>query len=70
MRNRPGQKVQTAESARASDQQQADPDDVRVKPARTSSRWGCRLAIRWAIADDSRMPMVAGISMSPVWMAV
>ena len=45
------------------------PTTVPVKPTRISSRWGCRLAMRCAIAEDSRMPMVAGSSTRPVWIA-
>ncbi len=54
MRNRPGQKVQFAESARARTSSRPMPTTVTVKPARTSSRWGCRLAIRWAIAGGQQ----------------
>lgn len=45
------------------------PTSVVVKPARTSSRWEWRLAMRCAMPDEARMPIVAGTSMSPVWIA-
>ena len=38
------------------------PTTVTAKPARMSSRWGCRPAIRCGHAEDSRMPTVAGTS--------
>lgn len=41
-----------------------------VNPPRTSRRCGCRLAIRWAIAEEARIPMVAGSSIRPVWIAL
>lgn len=46
------------------------PTAVIAKPTRMSQRWVCRLANRSAIAEAMRIPAVAGVSTSPVLIAL
>ena len=39
-------------------------------PAMISHRWGYRRASRPAAAEAARIPMVAGVSISPVWIGL
>ena len=66
----PGTELRTPESVRTSASSRPSPAVAARKPAMTSRRCGCRLANRSAPADDSRMPAMAGMSVSPVRMAL
>ena len=43
---------------------------VVMNPAMMRVRWECFWASRWAASDDSRMPPVAAVKITPVWMAL
>ena len=45
------------------------PTMVITKPVRMSVRCRYRLASRPAASEDSRMPTVAAVKMTPVWIA-
>jgi hypothetical protein len=60
IRNRPGMKVQTAESSRAIHSRRPSPTTVSPKPPRISRRWECQWASRSAMADVASTPIVAG----------
>ena len=66
----PGTQVQTAECALTRASSAAMPRLVIRKPAMISHRCGWRRANRSAPAEAARMPMVAGVSISPVLTAL
>ena len=70
MSSSPGTKVQTAESVRTRASSRPMPTAVTKKPATTSHRCGRRPASRSAPAEATRMPIVAGVSRSPVEIAL
>ena len=70
IRNSPGQNVTMPESARTSAISSSMPIRVTPNPAMISHRCGWREAIRWANADAARMPIVAGVSINPVSIAL
>ena len=45
------------------------PAMVTRKPAMIRVRCACRLANRSAASDEARMPTVAAVKITPVWMA-
>jgi hypothetical protein len=46
------------------------PARVVMNPTMISMRCGCLLASRSAASDDARMPPVAAVKMTPVWIAL
>jgi len=68
--NRPGIQLRMPECARTRPSNSAVPTTVRKKPAMISDRCERRFASRSAAADAARMPIVAGVSSSPVLTAL
>ena len=70
MRRSPGRERPDARGAGHQGEQDADPASVTTKPAMMRVRCGYRLARRSAASDDTRMPTVAAVKITPVWMAL
>ena len=70
MRKSPGTKLSTPDVELTSASSSAIPAAVSAKPDRISSPCGRRLASRPAAAELSRIPAIAGVSISPVWIAL
>jgi hypothetical protein len=68
--SRPGTQPTMPECGLTSASSRIVPTIVSTKPAMISERWACRLAILSARAEAARMPIVAGVSISPVWIAL
>ena len=66
----PGTQVQKAEWALTSASSKIMPTTLNRKPTMMSHRCGCRRANRSAPAEAARMPTVAGVSISPVSIAL
>ena len=66
----PGIHRQMPASARTRTSSKIIPMAVVRKPAMISHRCGCRRANRPAPAEAARIPIVAGVSIRPVWIAL
>ena len=70
MRSNPGAKDQAPGWPFTMASRDKMPTIVVTKPTRMSVRCWNRLARRPAASDDSRMPTVAAVKITPVWMAL
>jgi hypothetical protein len=70
IRKSPGANAQTPGLPATRASSTAIPMIVVMKPAMISVRWGRRLANRSAPRDESRIPAVAAVKMTPVWIAL
>ena len=68
--SRPGAKVRTFEVALAKARRSTTPAIVRTNPARMMTACGYRFASLAEPIDETRMPMVAGVRMRPVSIAL
>ncbi|OQB76250.1 MAG: hypothetical protein BWX88_05365 [Planctomycetes bacterium ADurb.Bin126] len=69
-RKRPGTNVRTFEVSRTSNSRRSTPATVTTNPARISVAWERLRASLPAAIEESRMPIVAGVRIRPVSIAL
>ena len=70
MRKSPGAKYQAPGLPLTITTRRMTPAMAVTKPTRMRLRWRNLLARRPAASEDSRMPTVAAVKITPVWMAL